>query len=169
VEKQCNLRLAFWESEVTGVNNMMRLFGVLLCLAITVPVPASAQVAYKRWDEIFTPQYTKPLPPGYFDFVPVAPDAKQQSFSADGAVLCGHWRNAISYGKRIALGYSPRHAVDDIIKQRDGESVCGWVEGLIISPVRIAVRGDDADHKISIIEWVDQRGNLHYTGSLKNW
>jgi hypothetical protein len=43
------------------------------------------------------------------------------------------------------------------------------VEGLIISPVRIAVRGDDADHKISIIEWVDQRGNLHYTGSLKNW
>ena len=111
----------------------------------------------------------KTVTAGIFRLRPCCPDAKQQSFSADGAVLCGHWRNAISYGKRIALGYSPRHAVDDIIKQRDGESVCGWVEGLIISPVRIAVRGDDADHKISIIEWVDQRGNLHYTGSLKNW
>ena len=107
----------------------MKLFGILFCLAVTLPVHAS-EVVYKRWDEIFTPQYTRPLPPGYFDFVPVAPDAKQQSFSADGAVLCGHWRNAISYGKRITLGYSPRHAVDDIIKQRDGERVCGWVEEL---------------------------------------
>jgi hypothetical protein len=59
---------------------MMRLFGVLLCLAITVPVPAWAQVAYKRWDEIFTPQYTKPLPPGYFDFVPVAPMQNSKVF-----------------------------------------------------------------------------------------
>jgi hypothetical protein len=106
---------------------------------------------------------------GIFRLVPVTPDAKRQSFSADGAVLCGHWPNAISYGKRIALGYSPRVAVDDIIKQRDGERVCGYAEGLIISPLRIAVCGDDADHKITIIEWVDQRGDLHYTGSPKNW
>jgi hypothetical protein len=47
-------------------------------VSVTLPVHASAQVAYKRWNEIFTPQYTKPLPLGYFDFVPVTPDAKRQ-------------------------------------------------------------------------------------------
>jgi hypothetical protein len=31
------------------------------------------------------------------------------------------------------------------------------------------VRGDDADHKICIIEFADQYGNIHYTGSQKNW
>jgi hypothetical protein len=132
-------------------------------------VRASAPVVYKRWEEIFTPQYTKPLPPGYFDFIALTPDVQRQHFSGDGAAFCKHWRNAISYGKRIALGLTPSAAVDDIIDVRDGERVCGFVKGLVVSPLRIAVRGDDANRKISIIEWVDQRGDIHYTGSPKSW
>jgi hypothetical protein len=145
------------------------MLSMALAIATTVPAHVSAQVAYNRWDEIFKPQYTKPLPPGYFDFMPLPLDVQRQHFSGDGAAFCRSWRNAISYGKRIAQGYSPSAAVDDIIDVRDGERVCGFVKGLVVSPRRIAVRGDDADRKISIIEWVDQRDIIHYTGSPKSW
>jgi hypothetical protein len=145
------------------------MLSMALAIATTVPAHVSAQVVYNRWDEIFKPQYTKPLPPGYFDFIALPPDAQRQHLSGDGAAFCRGWRNAISYGKRIAQGYSPKDAVDDIIDVRDGERVCGFVKGLVVSPIRIAVRGDDANHKISIIEWKDQQGNIHYTGSPKSW
>jgi hypothetical protein len=108
------------------------------------------------------------LPPGYFDFVDLPHDVQQQLFSGDGAAFCETWPKAISYGKRIALGYSPKKAVDEIIDENEAR-VCGFVEGIIVSPRRIAVRGDDMDHKISIIEWIDQDGNIHYTGSPKHW
>jgi hypothetical protein len=127
----------------------------------------SARRDYGRWDKILEPRYTRQLPPGYFDLTPVLPEMRGQRISGDEAVLCRHWRNAISYGKRIALGYSPREAIEDITDARDGERVCRYIHGLLLTPLRIALRGDDADHKIWIVEWMDQHGKTHYTGSPK--
>jgi hypothetical protein len=113
-------------------------------------------------------QVTKELPPGYFDFRDLPAHVQRLLEPSDDLVLCREWENAISYGKRRALGMSPVDAVEDIARAR-GERACRFIPGLFLSPVRNAIRGDNSTpmNAIEIIEWHDQRGGRYYTGLPK--
>jgi hypothetical protein len=139
--------------------------GLLVLAAAIVSQPGFAQgpVVYERWP--FYERYVKPLPPGFHDFIPVPASLSHERMPSEESVLCREWRNAISFGKRIALGMSPPQAVDDIARELGGEMVCGFVRGLTLAPLRYAVRGDDAGRAILIFEWRDQYGRFHYSGT----
>ena len=106
----------------------------------------------------------KPLPPGYQHFMPVSAEFAAMRYSSDGCVLCVEQKNAISFGKRLWLGYSPDEAVREIAKLNDDNMLCGYVSGLVLSPVEYAIRGDDKGRKVYVVRWVDQYGRYHYTG-----
>ena len=150
----------------------MKKFALLLLLAVSVPTTVHSQgsvvVEVERWviyQLVIKP--LKPLPPGYHHFVPVPPDIGASKVSGDGAVLCREMQNAISFGKRIWLGFSPDAAVNEIKQAWGGDTPCGYLPGLTLTPLEYAVRGDDKGRRVCIVKWVDQYGRLHFTGVPK--
>jgi hypothetical protein len=51
------------------------------------------------------------LPPGFHHLYPIPLRLEVRS---DGNVPCREMRNAISFGKRVALGYDPDEALDEL-------------------------------------------------------
>lgn len=149
----------------------MKRFALLLFLAVFVPTMAHSQdavVEVERW--VVYRLIVKPLkllPAGYHHFVPVPPEIGALRVSGDGTVLCRSMQNAISFGKRIWLGLSPDAAVNDISRAWGGDTPCGYVSGLTLTPLEYAVRGDDRGRRICIVKWIDQYNRLYFTGVPK--
>ena len=87
--------------------------------------------------------------------------------SGDGTVLCREMANAISFGKRLALGLGPNAAIGAISNAWGGALPCGYAHGLKLTALEYAIRGDDRGRPICIVRWSDQHGREHFTGVPK--
>jgi hypothetical protein len=137
---------------------------VVLC-GCALPRPGQAQDVgvYERWtlSRLGAPL----LPPEFHDFRPVPPDLHRTEEASERVVLCREMSNAISYAKRRALGLTPEAAIREISRAWRGDTPCGYVIGLTLTPIAYAVRGDDAGRPISILQWQDQYRRVHFTGA----
>ena len=118
---------------------------------------------YERWTlrQLAAPS----LPHGFHDFMPVPRYLRAADEVSERVVLCREMSNAISYGKRRALGLTHEAAIRDISRAWGGDAPRGYVAGLRLTPVAFAVRGDDSGRRISIVQWPDQHRRVHFTGA----
>lgn len=137
-------------------------FAIAFC---ALPLAASAQQRpYTGVNNTIYNMYLKPVPEGYFTFKDL-PTNMQQTRPSHSLLLCQEMSNAISFGKRLALGLSHDEAVDDIRLDLNGKSVCAWGRtGRQLTSRAIAVRGDDAGRRIVVMQWTDNAGGIYYTG-----
>jgi hypothetical protein len=141
---------------------------IVFVLTIALCAPSFGALAqqkpYSGVNNTVYNMYLKPVSEGYFTFKDLPPNM-QQTRSAHSLLLCQEMSNAISFGKRLALGLSPDAAVADIRFNLNGKSVCAWGQsGRPLTSRAIAVRGDDSGRRIVVMQWTDNAGGIYYTG-----
>ncbi|MEK7509511.1 MAG: hypothetical protein AAB605_02250 [Patescibacteria group bacterium] len=150
----------------------MKRLTVLLCALTALPLVALSQeavIVIERWTIV---QYgevardLKPLPPGYQHFAPVSAEVSSQRYSSDGVVVCSTEEQAISFGKRLGpkFLYTPEKAYREV-NRLNHDTLCGYVNGRIYTPIEYAIRGDDVEQKILLIKVVDEYGHIYYLGT----
>jgi len=137
------------------------LYAALMAAALLAPIATSAEAGqYRSWGEYR--RVVKQLPEGFHDFKPIPPRLREWHQSE--SVVCTTWKQAISLGKRLALGYSDTEAAISV-NDAWGKNVCGYLRpSRQVYPLEYAARGDDAGRRIYIIKWKDRRGGITYTG-----
>jgi hypothetical protein len=142
------------------------LAAVTVLATTNLPSVSHARDLANYQQSVFADPNTSPLPPGFHDFRPTAHELRVEQGSGR-RVLCRDMYAAISFGKRLALGLRVDSAVQDMSAKWGGDSPCWFATGVKLTPVAFAVRGDDTGRRISVVQWVDQHGRSHFTGSPK--
>ncbi len=142
---------------------MKRFLARLIFTVVLLPSIAMAQtVVVERWVEyrVIVINQAKALPAGFQHFTPVNSVAANMRLSSQGLVLCNSLESAISYGKRIAQGMTPDQTIEKLRDLRNAWD-CKRHDKLVLTPLEVAVRGDNEGRRIVVMKVLDQNGDSH--------